>query len=359
MQKRSLSKKHPSEAATRKAGNRASARTEMTTNRPKTETSVAAVCVLGNPRIADPENKARISLLEEVVDNVIDANWSSLHCVLFPGGYFYLNEHVGHFSHTDRVQALEEQFFSEALEEAAHRLGKAYPGILIVAGVDSVDDTIRDDDIADPFDQLCVAWDDTGVVGIGRKVFPTEHEGRGDYVCYSEDFRTPSRVVGLASGVNALLCSCYDMFGIKSVPDRHVKQTGCIRTIDKDGVLYSGEKGQERKDFIDLRKSCIDDWHSMIRAHEISVGLTAIHYDPSSYWERHGIVTCSAALNGGLAVGAAHFTKKLPSKPDVTTLAAAKIPEHYLEMGGNRPHKTLKPVAHFQTSQVMVRLFAG
>jgi hypothetical protein len=66
------------------------------------------------------------------------------------------------------------------------------------------------------------------------------------------------------------------------------------------------------------------------------------------YWQRHGIAAASAALNGGLVVGAAHFESGLPLPTDRSPLAAAGLKPSYLRLGQRRPLIGLAP------SQAMV-----
>ncbi len=81
-------------------------------------------------------------------------------------------------------------------------------------------------------------------------------------------------------------------------------------------------------------------------------------------WQRHGIATASAALLGGLAVGASHFTKALPQQIDQSPLAAFAVPTAHLSLGCHRPAREHMPRDGFEVAlpwdpraRALVRLF--
>jgi hypothetical protein len=65
------------------------------------------------------------------------------------------------------------------------------------------------------------------------------------------------------------------------------------------------------------------------------------------FWQRHGLATASAALGGGLAVGAAFFTDRLPDERArwSSPLAACGVPREHLSQGLYRPARRFEPIA--------------
>jgi hypothetical protein len=78
--------------------------------------------------------------------------------------------------------------------------------------------------------------------------------------------------------------------------------------------------------FDEVRHRCIQQWDLLLRSRGPSVAIAAIHSfnrpGLDGFWQRHGIATASAALEGGLALGAAHFRDSLP-QPSHSTLASS------------------------------------
>jgi hypothetical protein len=199
-------------------------------------------------------------------------------------------------------------------------------------------------------DELCVAYNNGEVIGIGRKVFPvnwdskqfipnctgTEIPGNNYYeinehysqkhtiVPYYNDFNDPKRIIEV-KGQNVLLCNCYDMFGIMIEPEEkhlqtHSARRSYINTISKDGKLYSKLDGKE---FSNIRNSAIQNWNEFLKTYKPTIAITAIHQfdEPkgANFWMRHGIATASAAISKitgkpCLAIGAAHFIYELPNE---------------------------------------------
>jgi hypothetical protein len=102
------------------------------------------------------------------------------------------------------------------------------------------------------------------------------------------------------------------MFGLTENPVHPGRRTTILRTIESHGsVLRKGDAA-----FDELRHRCIQQWDLLLRSRRPSVAIAAIHaFDRpglDGFWQRHGIATASAVLNGGLALGAAHFRDCLP-----------------------------------------------
>jgi hypothetical protein len=323
------------------------------------------VCVLGRKPKRPKYNGRSIRLLERVVDAVISrVDWHPVDAIVFPGGFFRSPVYVGNQSRSERAAALEATDFGQAVTTAAYRLDAAHSSALIVVGIDSV--PFSSDDHGD---QMCVAFSPYGVIGIGRKVWPadgdTNWEGRPPVVCYPADFGSPHRVVTLANGSRALLCACYDVFGVTEAIVGPTARVRYIRYLAPDQRYDSAGAG-----FVEVRRRLVAEWGQLLTDQRVDVALTAVHrfQQPGRdiFWQRHGLATASAALGGGLAVGAAFFTDQLPNGRAhwSSPLAACGVPREHLSQGLHRPARRFEPIAALRINgrrkakpRALVRLF--
>jgi hypothetical protein len=326
---------------------------------------VVTVCVLGRKPSRVDRNARTSSLLDGVVDAVISrVDWHPVDAIVFPGGFFRSSLYVGNRSHSERAAALEAFDFGQAVMAAAYRLDAALPGALIVVGIDSVPYSSTDHG-----DQMCVAFSPYGVIGIGRKVWPadgdTNWDGRPPVVCYPADFGSPYRIVTLANGSRALLCACYDVFGVAEAIVGPTARIRYIRYLAPDQRCDGAGAG-----FMAVRRRLVAEWGQLLADQRIDVVLTAVHrfQQPGRdiFWQRHGLATASAALGGGLAVGAAFFTDRLPDGRSrwSSPLAAYAVPREHLGQGLHRPARRFEPIAALTINgrrnrkpRALVRLF--
>lgn len=313
-------------------------------------TNIVTICVQGSPLESGKGNAGREKLLEAAVAEIVRERWTDIHVILLPGGFFYFEQSVGPLAFDVRVQVISQKSFHNVCIAACNSLANTSPGTLIVAGVDSAKD------------QLCIAWSAEGIVGIGRKVFPTSEEGSW-YVPHREDYRTDKRICTLPNARRAMLCACYDMFGYTEGSSPGSRMASIRKIADKGSMHCAETPGPShiRSYFRNLRKNCVADFLNMLAKYNVSVGLAAIHTDPSRYWQVHGIQACSAALNGGLAVGAAHFTSRLPQAGSATLFADA-IPRGYLFKKPFNTRRAVTPpprawIKMASTSASLIRLF--
>jgi len=308
-------------------------------------TRIATVCVQGSPLGSIEDNKEREKLLTEVIERIVNKGWKDIDAVLLPGGFFCFQDYIGALSFKDRAQKLQGASFHRTCVEACRKLAKNCPGALIVAGVDTLDTP----QVGAWPDQLCLAWSGEGIVGIGRKVFPVKPQKNENYkekddeslhyICYVQDYSDDKRVITLPNGRRAILCACYDMFGCSETVENPTARTRNIMNLE---VLsrYDMLPRELKSRFRIRRKNCIKAFQDLLKRNNVSVGLAAIHGfnttgNSVTMWQRHGIPTCSATLNGGLAIGAAHFTNYLP-RPQNATLAALNIPKKHITEGHHR-----------------------
>ena len=149
------------------------------------------------------------------------------------------------------------------------------------------------------------------------------------------DFGERHRLLNLPLGRRALLCSCYDGFGIHD-PDRFARL-----------VKRIGANGEDSRSWRTgpLLKSAVRDWEALCKSADMA--LVAIHQfharANSTMWQRHGIATASAGLNGGAVFAAAHFEKKLPSSGS-QPLASRGVSRSHLVMGRGRKKESATPI---------------
>jgi hypothetical protein len=246
----------------------------------------------------------------------INARWEAIDAVLLPGGFLYLDDYIGHLPDNERIERLNAAF--GGIATATGRLTHS-PGALVVAGVDG-QEVIEDEDGDIWGDQLCVAWNGGGVTGIGRKIFPTRGEEAVGLVVYEEDFSTPNRLVTLPSGVNAVLCACYDGYAVGRRQNHDAAWQNSIRYISNTGNPaneYHEANAEE------VTAGC-DSFDHLL--HGCQVALISIHgfqgNNPVGRWQHYGLRPASSALEG-FAYAAAHFINRLPSTADVCILTAA------------------------------------
>jgi hypothetical protein len=153
---------------------------------------IATVCVVG--QVAQKsDNRPRATWLRTLVTQIEREKWNT-DILLLPGGFFRLDTHLGHLDDGARIAMLSERSFSASLRRVAEQLG-----CLVACGVDSVPWSRPGFPDADWADQLCTAVNEDGLVGLGRKIFPTP--GEADYfVVYRNDFGTERRLAPLACG---------------------------------------------------------------------------------------------------------------------------------------------------------------
>lgn len=319
----------------------------------RSEVRIVTVCVRGECLHSVAGNQEREDLLMTATRAIERRGWANLDAVLLPGGFFFLDRFIGQLSFRERAIALGEAPFERTCRSVCNTLSAASPGMLLVTGVDTEEPAGTSPTWLG--DQLCVGYSGAGVVGIGRKVFPTNGEST-EYICYQADYDTRSRVVPLPSGRRAILCACYDMFGCAETPEAPTSRTSNIRYVSTGGPPLQATRAD--------RHRFVERFGQLLSDQNVDVGLAAIHEFSEQgtegggivNWQRHGIASCSAAL-GGLAAAAAHFTVGLP-EPMSLTLAAADVPRTHLTAGHNRKANWMQPSDWLATDEgLLIRLF--
>lgn len=323
----------------------------MTRNRPSSNYSPPQIRVvsisLKGTTARQGQVRTRIGLIDSAVQEIRQRGWKAIEALVLPGGCFYHSIDISGMDNQHRKESMDATDYGASLKTWCRLLNRQSPRVMIAAGVDGPNSS-----------QFCVAWQGSGIVGIARKIFPTANESARGFRCYAEDFSSSGRVVQLHSGRPAVLCSCYDMFGLTETPLNMGKRSACIHRIIRNGREHLGDQS-----FRDLRLQCIQRWDLLVRTLRPSVAIAAIHHFDrpglDGFWQRHGIATASAALAGGLAVGAANFEQSLPAIAR-STLAANAVPRTHLEKAGHRRAHRLSPLDGFSIGEdALIRLFEG
>ena len=352
------------------------------------------------------KNKNRIDLLDDIAKTIKNnENFRNADLICFPGCYFFMNDFVGNLPFEDRKRVIEAQSFFACIQ----RFCKNFPNAKVIIGIDSRVLFKNNDDVyyevngkdiqilrkskdlfigADTLsfkekgDELCVAFDISGVIGVGRKVFPVTYWSKQfipyvadpeesylyeinnnkhylqkhTFVSYYNDFDDEKRIIEV-KGRKVLLCACYDMFGVMLEFEEDFKQSASSRrsaigAIFKENKLYlRDDKGRY---FNELKDKALNRWKALLHTHKPTIAVSTIHSfnyanDPN-FWMRHGIATASAALGAiantpCLAIGASHFVWELPSE-NSSNLCSFNIPKKHIGKGQNRPLLDRKP-QHF------------
>jgi hypothetical protein len=149
-------------------------------------------------------------------------------------------------------------------------------------------------------------------------------------------------MVTLPSGAKAILSACYDLFGLTETPGEASSRYHAIRALRSgQKILRMGDQG-----FKQLRRQCLADWTNLLAREKPDLAIATIHGFErpglDGFWQRHGIASASAAMQGRFVVGAAHFEDWLPASGQ-STLASMGVPRRHLTAGTARKAHRLAP----------------
>jgi hypothetical protein len=304
---------------------------------------IATVSVLGGKAQRAKTNHRRTPWLKTIADALSErADWGPLNAVLLPGGFFRLKHSIGRLPHAERVAVIEATEIGRSCREASLTLDGFSRGIALVIGLDSAE-------VSRCFggDNLAVAWRGGDIIGLARKIFPVDEDTNWDagppLRCSASDYASPHRVIELANGSRAVLCACYDLFALRALAIEPGSLLKAVRYLDDENCTHEPPSPE-------LRRKLFESWKDIVLHSDVTVGLACIHEfkrpGRDSYWQRHGIASASAGLEGGLALGAAHFKEGLPS-PDASTLAAFGVGRSHLMQGSHRRAHRHPPLTSF------------
>lgn len=325
--------------------------------RPNRSPRLATLCVHGDTAASTTHNDERIELLESLVLVLSEHRaWHPLDAILLPGGFFWLSKALGTADFGRRSAAIAQERFSSSVIRALTELHTLSPGVKIVTGV-----MARPRNKSERTEQACIAFGLSGVVGLARKMFPTHAESRGRRFMspVTNDYSSSERFIDLPNGSIGALHSCYDLFGTADIGTGTGTRRAAIRTLrDARGRMTENDEGFHKR-----RDAGISAWADLMAAKKPDVLLTSIHAFErpglDGYWQRHGIARASAAFNGAMSLGAAHFLESLPEGR--STLAAWAVPKSELSAGVSRrahslPASKILPVSTPRT-KALLRLY--
>jgi hypothetical protein len=289
---------------------------------------IVSVCVDGKPAPKRKHNKRRGRALSAIVRSILAKDRGRIDAVLLLGGYSYLAKRISKLDHNARVAALQREWSFPAMKKASQSLSRHHPGAVLVLGLDS-----KPKGKGHSWNQIYIALRAGKIVAVAPKIFPTKGDGRDNgsvIVPNTADYGADQRFVDLPCGRRARLCTCYDAFGVAEAITGPGRRASLIRW------LYTTACRRHRVRDRDAVAKCIRAWRDVRCAGTASPGR-------DGYWQRHGISTASAALQGALSVGAAHF-RRLPSNIKKSRLSDQRAPESLLRLGNKRPLRTNQPV---------------
>lgn len=300
---------------------------------------VAALCVRGDVAKHYKDNTQRMELLRQLTKELRGlVDWHPIDALVLPGGFFRMKRAFDASTFAERRQKVSSEPFVAAIRQAIRSLQGQSPGIRLVTGVlaPSRDPTERTE-------QCCLAFDRTGLVAAARKIFPTHKDTSGGRFVSPlvDDFSSQRRFLTLANGSLASANACYDLFGLADKGDSSSRRAAIRRLLTKERPIKLGNAA-----FLAVRKACLAAWTRQLEEQQPDVAVATIHRfaypGTDGYWQRHGIARASAALDGALVVGAAHFLESLP-QGTASSLAAYGVGLDHLFAGVARPAKRLAP----------------
>ena len=321
---------------------------------------VATLTLLGRPALRASQNVLRGELLVKVARKIKSRpQWSKLDALLAPAGMFRSDEWYGHLPSLFRLELADNEDFGDVAMAAATLLQSHSPDCKVIVGVDS-----RRPGRGFRGDQMVVAYTPGGSVGLARKSFPVDGDtngwGRAPYLLFEQDGSDPRRAIDLANGQTALLHACYDAFALAEI------RLG--PTAKRRAFRWAGDQRRWWRPFgRGEADRWITGWTHALEDLRPAVNLVGVHgfERPGGevYWQRHGIASASAALQGAPTIGAGHYATALPIG-DASPLAAAGVPIEHLDEQGHRRAWLLRPRDHFVVSlrgiprmRALVRLF--
>jgi hypothetical protein len=281
-----------------------------------------------------------MKLLAWLCNELQAVGWGRADAVLLPAGFLHDEVVLGPFAYGPRKQAIFSTPTGCALRRASERLASVNGAVLVV-GLDTR-----------PYlrgfrgDQMMIAMEDGVIIGVARKTFAspidTRKLGQRSYLAFEHDATEHGRVIALPSGDRAVLCPCYDAFIFGRMAGRPEARWQYIASRDEPTPRSPSAAG-------DLYGSLL---HHVMAA-KPKVALVGIHgFDQpgrDTRWQRHGIACASAALDGGAAIGAAHFRYQLPDpdRQDHSSLASVGVKRSHVTAGLHRKARKLAATDSF------------
>ena len=300
---------------------------------------IVTLCVSGRDKKSRVDEKEHLALLEAMVEELEkNPQWAPVDAVVLPGGFLFEDNTVAEAIMKGAPEALQHSVL-EKVAQLAKRLDKWSPGVQIITGVDTSDYQAHGQKMGGH--QLSFAFNRQGVSGYARKTFLVGEDYDGKLappmMTREKDFDDEHRIISLANGSKALLCVCYDIFGIgDAARNKPQRLSHTVKIEDREGRLHTG------RDIRPVLRRSFDAFRALLEKEQPDTAITVIHRfrhsGAESFYQRHGIATASAGLGGGFSIAAAHI-ENLPDNPEKMCLMSSGVGQAHLEMAGHRePH---------------------
>lgn len=284
--------------------------------------AILTVTVEGRDQKSPSGQVGRVALLGRVGEWIVKSGIKALDAVVFPGGYGFFKDHKN-----------QQNVMTDAAQRMAGHLAQHGLFPQIILGFDTAPYQAAGNRIGGQ--QLALAFNADGQSGFARKIFPVaeDMDGRSTppLMVQQGDYNDTRRVIDLPNGSRAVLCVCYDMFGIADAARDNPAR------LEKF-VPDSGAQFQSFRNFLHDEKPdvAIATIHRFVRA-----GV-------DRFWQRHGIASASAALGKisareSFAIAAAHVGQLRDGDINGCRLASWAVPESHLEAGSSRRTESLDP----------------
>lgn len=312
---------------------------EMRGSRPA---RIVSIHVKGSPATRPRSTELRLDFMVTIMRAIRRRGWRALDTIVFPAGYLRTADWLAPAPTTLR-RAMIDASVGDICVQAVRKLSEGSPGCVIVTGID----TNRFRPWGFRGDQALAAFNQDGCLAVVRKIFPTDGDtneyGRAPYLLDHEDALTEDRFLPLPNGDIAMLCLCYDSFVFSELA---LGPTTKLRAMRYKTAVPDG--------WDDLTPTeswlWLSDLSHRIRTHWPRVLLNPIHgFDAPGrevLWHRHGLACASSFLGGGLAIGAAHYQRTLPTE-GFAMLAATRAPPEQLGLANFRTAYTHAPTDSF------------
>jgi hypothetical protein len=218
---------------------------------------IVTLSVRGKPAKTTSDNGKRVKLLQTALSALADRrDWLPIDAVVLPAGYFRVAGDAGTRSQAARLRRLRAEPAIQAAIECCATLAARSPGALLIFGADSCYSPKKG-----RYDQWAIVCDGTSLVAVARKVFPTEGDIARGFVPSTADYSAPGRVIALASGKRALLCVCYDLFGVTETPGKPSARTQMISRM----IAQGREIDRRQQGFLETRRASVAVWQRLMR----------------------------------------------------------------------------------------------
>lgn len=320
---------------------------------------VVSINLVGSPAARDDTTRVRLDLLVAIARAIRRQGWRNLDAIVFPAGFLRSDHWLATLPSSCRRDQIQSSVIGEVATKAAAKLNTTSPNCVLTVGLD----TNRHLPWGFRGDQAAAAFNARGCIGVTRKVFPVDGDtnewGRMPYLLDRQDAEGGERFVLLPNGQRALIAVCYDVFAMSELARGPTGKLRAMRfrTDPSDG--WSAMSGPDRWAWMESLKLQIDD-------HAPRVVLNPIHsfVRPGAclFWQRHGMASASAYLNGALCVGAAQFKSGLPL-PHESWLATSDVPARHLGAANHRRSHAKPPLDAFELRvrsyrhPILIRLF--